>query len=323
MKLHPQYSFSPLAVIGSCGKCDNHCMFKSLDKGDVSYECFDSKTDEYSDRCMISAPEFEPIVDEDKQIGVLCLKTVNQRTGRFGLVQKRLVQMPAKDTRVRLKDYERQLDDMEAARAEDDDYVRDLDLGLPDIATSIDGQYQETVSLAKARLLLWNLENGLDGESLKLDVKRVTKHDRPGGIGTVEMTSTKREDLIKDCQKLLRMCDDDTRDLFWYTVTYLFKYASLGREYAIGGGSPTLQSLTGTDRKTVCEGLCWHLDTCIWTTATRLHCWRDAASKSSKEEQNYINTPDPRAGPTGAFFAERGGQSLRQRIHLPESYTIR
>jgi len=37
----------------------------------------------------------------------------------------------------------------------------------------------------------------------------------------------------------------------------------------------------------------------------------------------YVNTPDARAGPTGAFFAERGGQSLRQRIHLPESYTIR
>ena len=38
---------------------------------------------------------------------------------------------------------------------------------------------------------------------------------------------------------------------------------------------------------------------------------------------NEFNTPDARAGPTGAFFAERGGQSLRQRIHLPESYTIR
>ena len=200
-------------------------MLKSLDKGDVTYECFDPETAEYSDHCMISESEFEPIVDEKKRRGVMCPETVEKRTNRFELVQKRLVEIPTQDTRVMLKDYERRLDDMEEARTEDDDYVQDLDLGLPDIATSIDGQYQETVSLAKLRLLLWIFDNALGDESLKLE--RETKHGPLNG--PVMETTTKRKDLIKDCQKLLRMCDDDTQDQFSYTVTYSFKYANLGR----------------------------------------------------------------------------------------------
>ena len=145
---------------------------------------------------------------------------------------------------------------MDEARSEDDEYVFQIDPGLPDRVTAIDGQYTETVSLIKARLLLWNLENGLRDGALGLDVERTQARPWP----QVAHSSTKRQDLTADCNKLLRMCDDGDQDTFSYTVGYSYKYAQLGREYAIGGGNATLQSLSGTVRKTVCEGLCWDID---------------------------------------------------------------
>ena len=36
-----------------------------------------------------------------------------------------------------------------------------------------------------------------------------------------------------------------------------------------------------------------------------------------------INTPDARAGPTGAFFAERGDQAPGKLVEPPEPCTIR
>jgi hypothetical protein len=97
-------------------------------------------------------------------------------------------------------------------------------------------------------------------EGLYWDLDFVNCYHRPWPALTSE--TTKRAELKKCCKKLLRMCEEEDEDqgMYSYHVTYQFKYAQLGREYAVGGGNATLQSLSGTVRKTVCEDLYWDLD---------------------------------------------------------------
>eukprot|EP01045_Picozoa_sp_COSAG04_P010587 COSAG04_NODE_651_length_11559_cov_6.052880_8_plen_1525_part_00 len=250
--LHPQYSFSPLPVVGKpCASCQQCWMLDRVAEGEPKYVRFDPATSVYTDQpcsadcryvaenpSCVTSPYFKPTLAR------FC--ATSQRL--FELCQKRLMPLPAKDARVPLCEYERAVRDMEDALSEDDSYVQTLELGVCAPATALPGQYVETVSIRRAKLLLHNLQHGLQDERLGLDVVRAQDGE------------TKRQVMARDCRRLILLQDDADEDLARSTVAYEYKYAQLGRRYAIGGGSATLQSVAGTVRKTVCEDLYYDLD---------------------------------------------------------------
>jgi hypothetical protein len=172
-----------------------------------------------------------------------------------GLSLDRLVHHSVADMHVPLRDLKDHIDAADQERFEEmlwEETEHNNDLGA---GTQVDqtcpGQYVEKLNYRALVKLLPHAQRGLAGWNLDREVT----HGKNKRL-------TKRGAMVRDIQTLLQHGKDhgaEESGLIHSTVTYEYKYDSLGRRYA-RAGVPTLQGMAGGVRKTAAEGIYWDMD---------------------------------------------------------------